>query len=240
MIPIVTPEEMKEIDAGAAEPVDVLVGRAGAAVARVALDVLGGSYGRRVVVVAGKGNNGADGRDAARRLRARGVRVQVMEAADCPDRVPASDLVVDAAYGTGFRGDYDAPDPGDAVVLAVDIPSGVDGLTGVAGEGAVSADLTVTFAALKPGLLLADGPTHTGPVEVVDIGLDVSSAAAALVESADVSRWLPSRPVDSHKWRSAVWVPSQLGTMGRRLSEVEPVVMGIQVQLTPVSVVKPR
>ena len=193
MIPIVTPEEMKEIDAGAA-------------VARAALDVLGGSYGRRVVVVAGKGNNGADGRDAARRLRARGVRVQVMEAADCPDRVPASDLVVDAAYGTGFRGDYDAPDPGDAVVLAVDIPSGVDGLTGVAGEGAVSADLTVTFAALKPGLLLADGPTHAGPVEVVDIGLDVSSAAAALVESVDVSRWLPSRPADSHKWRSAVWV----------------------------------
>src|SRR5207302_1526694 len=126
--------------------------------------------------------------------------------ADGPDRVTRCDLVVDAAYGTGFRGDYEAPDPGDAAVLAVDIPSGVDGLTGVAGDGAVVADLTVTFAALKPGLLLADGPAHAGRTEVVDIGLDVSAATAALVESADVSGWLPHAPPDSHKWRAAVWV----------------------------------
>ena len=72
MIPIVTPEEMGAIDRAAPEPVEVLIGRAGAAVARAALDMLGGSYGRRVVVVAGKGNNGNDGRDAARRLRRAG------------------------------------------------------------------------------------------------------------------------------------------------------------------------
>ena len=61
MIPIVTPEEMAEIDRLAPEPVDVLIGRAGAAVARQAVRMLGGTYGRRVVVVAGKGNNGNDG-----------------------------------------------------------------------------------------------------------------------------------------------------------------------------------
>src|SRR5690606_27149264 len=66
--PIVTPAEMAEIDAAAPEPVEELVERAGAAVARSAIDLLGGTYGRRVVVVAGKGNNGADGRAAARRL----------------------------------------------------------------------------------------------------------------------------------------------------------------------------
>ena len=72
MLPVLTPDEMAAVDAAAPEPVEVLIGRAGAAVARQALDLLGGAYGRRVVVVAGKGNNGNDGREAARRLRAAG------------------------------------------------------------------------------------------------------------------------------------------------------------------------
>ena len=61
-------------------------------------------------------------------------------------------------------------------MLAVDIPSGVDGLTGAAGRAPCCAARTVTFAALKPGLLLAAGPELAGEVEVVDIGLDVSGA----------------------------------------------------------------
>src|SRR4051794_11948998 len=116
---------MRAVDAAAPEPVEVLIGRAGWAVTRAAVDLLGGTYGRRVVVVVGKGNNGADGRDAARRLRRRGVRVTVLEADAAVDVVPACDLVIDAAYGTGFRGEYDPPAPGGALVLAVDIPSGV-------------------------------------------------------------------------------------------------------------------
>jgi NAD(P)H-hydrate repair Nnr-like enzyme with NAD(P)H-hydrate epimerase domain len=97
MVPVVTPEEMAAIDAAAPEPVEVLIGWAGAAVAREALDLLGGTYGRRVTVVAGKGNNGNDGRDAARRLERRGVRVRVIPAAEAADRLPPSDLVIDAA-----------------------------------------------------------------------------------------------------------------------------------------------
>src|SRR5688572_9046419 len=108
---------MQAIDAAAPDPVEVLIERAGAVVARSALDALGGTYGRRVVVVAGKGINGADGRAAARRLARRGVRVTVVDAATAPTQVPRCDLVVDAAYGTGFRGEYHAPDPGDAMVL---------------------------------------------------------------------------------------------------------------------------
>ena len=81
MEPIVTPEEMAAIDAAAPEPVAELIERAGAAVARAAVQMLGGGYGRRVVVVAGKGNNGNDGRAAAARLRRRGVRTLVFEAA---------------------------------------------------------------------------------------------------------------------------------------------------------------
>ncbi|MDP9070007.1 MAG: NAD(P)H-hydrate dehydratase [Actinomycetota bacterium] len=206
MIPVVTPDEMKAVDQAAPEPTEVLVRRAGASVARAALRLLGGGYGRRVVVVAGKGNNGADGRAAAERLRRRGARVVVIPAAEAPARVPPCHLVVDAAYGTGLHGDYRAPDPAGAPVVAVDIPSGVDGLTGQAGDGAVSATATVTFAALKPGLLLGDGPGRAGGVEVVDIGLDVSGARTHLVEDADVRDRLPQRPREAHKWQTAVFV----------------------------------
>ena len=208
MLPIVTPEEMGAIDRDAPEPVDVLVGRAGAAVARAALDALGGAYGKRVVVVAGKGNNGADGREAARLLERRGVRATVLDAAMVGpgEKLPPSDLVIDAAYGTGFRGDYVAPDAGGTPVLAVDIPSGVDGTTGAAGDGAVRAAHTVTFAALKPGLVLQPGRARAGSIALVDIGLDCSRARAHLVTAADVRAWVLARALDAHKWQTAVWV----------------------------------
>ena len=205
---IVTPEEMAAIDAAAAEPVEVLIDRAGAAVARAAIRLLGGTYGRRVVVLAGKGNNGNDGRVAASRLRARGVEVTVL-AADgrLPERLDA-DLVIDAAYGTGFRGTWTAPAVGGAIVLAVDIPSGVDGLTGAAGPGVMRADHTVTFAALKPGLVLEPGASLAGEVEVADIGLTVGRPGGRtrihLVEQSDLVAWLPNRSTDAHKWNSAV------------------------------------
>ncbi len=200
-----TPEEMGAIDAAAPEPVEVLIGRAGGAVARAAVRLLGGTYGRRVVVVAGKGNNGNDGREAAGRLRARGVRVTEIDAADPPGRLSECDLVIDAAFGTGFRGEWTAPAT-DAPVLAVDIPSGVDGLTGEVSGTPYTVVRTVTFAALKPGLLLPPGADHAGEVEVVDIGLDVSAARAHQVEAADVAAWVPERPSETHKWKAACWV----------------------------------
>ncbi|HEX7095049.1 MAG TPA: NAD(P)H-hydrate dehydratase [Acidimicrobiales bacterium] len=207
MLPVVTPDEMQAIDAAAPEPVEVLIERAGAAAAREALDLLGGAYGRRVVVVAGRGNNGADGRAAARRLRRRGAQVVELAAGDAPDPLPPCDLVIDAAYGTGLRRDYDAPRPCTPTpVLAVDIPSGVDGLTGALRGDPLPATRTVTFAALKPGLLLHPGRARGGDVRLADIGLDVSRARAHVVEAADVRAWLPDREPDSHKWRHAVWV----------------------------------
>ena len=204
MIPIVTPEEMAAIDAASPEPVDVLIERAGSAVARMARQMLGGTYGRRVNVIAGKGNNGNDGRAAARLLDAAGVRVRTFDAANCPPSLPDADLIIDGAYGTGFRGEWRAPRVGAAPVLAVDIPSGVNGLTGEASRGALPADRTVTFAALKPGLLLAAGRNLAGDVEVVDIGLDTTRARAHLVEGEDVAAWWRPRPPTAHKWSRAV------------------------------------
>ena len=205
---IVTPEEMAAIDASAPEPVEVLIERAGWAVARAALDLLGGSYGRRTVVLVGKGNNGNDGRVAARFLTSRGVRCTVIDAVDAPPVLPDADLVIDAAYGTGFRGHYRSPTPTDpdTPVLAVDIPSGIDGITGDAADGVLAARRTVTFAALKPGLLLADGVERAGRVTVADIGLDTSGATAHLVEMADLRAWMPPKARAAHKWQTAAWL----------------------------------
>ena len=211
---MVTPEEMRRIDAAAPEPVEVLIERAGAAVAIAAVRMMGGCYAKRVVVIVGPGNNGADGRSAGRRLAERGAQVRYVDAAAPPAVISRCDLVIDAAYGTGFRGVWSPPDVQGSPVLAVDIPSGVDGLTGQCGSGVLPADRTVTFAALKPGLLFAPGSAYTGALEIAEIGLDTSSASVHLVQHADVSSWVPSRTADSHKWRSALWVIA--GSTGMR------------------------
>ena len=203
MIPVVTPDEMAAIDAAAPEPVEELIARAGSAVAWGARKLMGGIYGRRVAVVAGKGNNGADGRVAAGRLRSWGARVQVIDPQEQPAEIGGVDLVIDAAYGTGLTRAYTPPRT-TAPVLAVDIPSGVSGLTGELVGAPWSAARTITFAALKPGLVLEPGAGHTGVVDVVDIGLDVSRASAHLVTAADIR--VPDAEPDAHKWQRAVWV----------------------------------
>lgn len=212
MIPVVTPAQMAAIDAAAPEPVEVLIERAGAAVARAALDLMGGTYGRRAVVLAGPGHNGDDGRAAARRLRRRGVRVAAFDAvaaARTDEPLPPADLYVDAAFGTGLSRSYSPPPRSDpaAPVLAVDIPSGLNGLTGAESAGSVwDAARTVTFAALKPGLLFGAGPALCGEVTVADIGLDPAvEPACGLMTDADVEP-LPVGDGATHKWRSAVLV----------------------------------
>lgn len=229
MRPIVTPAEMAEADRraiAAGTPESVLVERAGRAVGLAARRSLGGDYGRRVVVVCGGGNNGADGRVAARLLRARGVRVDVFDIGREPHldrsraqrRFDRADLVVDAMFGTGFRGeiDGDAAWCADAMqaagneVLAVDIPSGVDGATGRVGEVAVHAHTTVCFQALKPGLLFEPGHAYAGTIVVVDIGVAVDSRARA-ADLDDVR--IPARPADAHKWSRGVMVVGGSGGM---------------------------
>jgi ADP-dependent NAD(P)H-hydrate dehydratase / NAD(P)H-hydrate epimerase len=202
--PVVTVAEMRSADEAAPEPEATLILRAGTAAGLAAQRLLGTAYGRRVVVVAGKGNNGADGRVAGAFLSRRGAQVRVV-GPDGP--VPPCDLVIDAALGTGLKGPYEAPEvPAGARVLAVDIPSGVDGDTGAAPGRPMGATRTVTFAALKPGLLQGDGPALAGDVEVADIGIAIPHCAVHLVEDADVSRLVPARPLRTHKWATAVAV----------------------------------
>jgi NAD(P)H-hydrate repair Nnr-like enzyme with NAD(P)H-hydrate epimerase domain len=164
-----------------------LIERAGAAVARSALRELGGAYGRRVIVITGKGSNGEDGKVAAKRLERRGVRVQLINADETPKELPDVDLVLDAAYGTGLKRPYEAPLT-NSTVLSVDIPSGVDGHTGCSIGRPFKAKKTLTFNALKPGHIFSDGARLSGELEIADIGLDTSSLSCGLVTDDDVSR----------------------------------------------------
>lgn len=211
---MLTPEEMAAVDAAAAGRMDELVQRAGGAVARAALAMLGGAYGRRVHVVVGPGNNGADGRVAAELLARRGVRVSVGAHDDPVPTNVTLDLLVDAAFGTGLSRTYVPPAvSGDVPVLAVDIPSGLDGLTGGLRGHPWKATATITFAALKSGLILGDGPKLCGTVTMADIGLCVAAEVSSgqqlrrgRVTDADVTALWPRRRSDAHKWQSAVWV----------------------------------
>lgn len=230
MQPVLTPEEMAEADRrtiAAGTPVEVLMDRAGRAVAWAVRRVCDGTYGRRVVVACGKGNNGGDGLVAARVLRGWGMHVDVFELKDGIDRdrcrraLQRADCVVDAMFGTGFKGALEgeahwfACESWGAPVVAVDIPSGIDGLTGqFEPDGyAVEADLTVTFAALKPGLLFEPGRLHAGEVEVADIGIDIGEPRLAMTEPDDARAALPVRTPTAHKWQSGVMVVGGSGGM---------------------------
>jgi hydroxyethylthiazole kinase-like uncharacterized protein yjeF len=233
--PVLTPEAMgradrRTIDAGTPEA--VLMERAGRAVAWEVRRVTGGCYGHRAVVVCGKGNNGGDGLIAAAALEAWGMRTEVVELASGVDRraiargLAHADVVIDAMYGTGFRGALegdsawfvDALSSWAGPVVAVDIPSGVDGLTGVVHGSAVRARSTVTFAARKTGLVFEPGRSHAGSITVADIGIDLGDDGAdpppiAVFDASDVRRSLPSRAPTAHKWAAGVMVVGGSGGM---------------------------
>jgi hydroxyethylthiazole kinase-like uncharacterized protein yjeF len=94
----------------------------------------------------------------------------------------------------------------DAVVVAVDLPSGVDADTGAARDDAVWADVTVTFGLMKPGLLLPPGSLHAGLVELVDIGLTELAVVPSMtsVSAADVAGLLPRPAPLDHKYSQGV------------------------------------
>lgn len=232
MIPVLTPAQMRDADAAAIDAVgggDIFIQRAGHAVARVAKTMLGGCYGKRVSVIAGKGHNGDDGKVAARWLTEWGALVSVVSADDAAGMFidsRSADLVIDAAYGIGFRGSWTPPIVFDVPVLAVDVPSGLNCLDGTVEGGVLVADRTVTFAFVKTGMLLGDGPSLCGEIDVVDVGIDaLDDVTTFLVEMNDVAMWLPPRDRSAHKWNSAVRVVAGSAGMGGAASLVSAAAM---------------
>ena len=197
---VLSPAEMGEADALAARsiPSSTLMENAGRAVARAAVRDFGAA---RTLVLCGPGNNGGDGYVAARLLAGRGWPVMVAQwkqvrdgtdaaaaaarwrgrvvpiegARDVATLAGRADLVVDALFGAGLRDPLEATLAAILVparrVLAVDLPSGLDGATGVPRGAVRPADATVTFFRPKPGHLLQPGRRLCGRLSVVEIGL---------------------------------------------------------------------
>jgi len=239
MKPLTTVAAVQAADAVAERagiPVAVLMGRAGAAVARAAARQLGTVAGRRVVALAGKGHNGGDALEALARLAGRGAgaealvtgdpdglgeqgrrcvalvrraggRVRQFDAAVAGRLLADADLVVDGVLGTGSSGAPRGPaaeaiaaaNGAGAPVVAVDIPSGVDGATGAVAGEAVTAVVTVTFQAAKPGHVLAPGSQRAGRLEVADIGLPLEPGSWWIGEAADLAGLVPVPRAELHK-----------------------------------------
>lgn len=199
--PLSTAAEMRaaeEAYEGFPDTAPELMERAGRAVAEAALARFPAA--RRFSVVCGGGSNGGDGRIAARVLREAGR--SVVEELD-----ETADVIVDALFGTGFRGAPRAEAAGliermnaaGRPVVAVDLPSGVDASTGETAGAAVAAALTVTFHERKLGHAVAPGRFHAGDVVVADIGLEHRGTAASRV-LPDVLAVVPRRGPASTKY----------------------------------------
>lgn len=196
---LLTPTEMYRADALAVQagvPSLALMESAGRAVAEEIVR----RYGARPsLVLCGPGNNGGDGFVVARFLKTWGwpVRLALLgsrqalkgDAAtmaarwDGPleevEEVQGAGLIIDALFGAGLSRDFPAElaaviNGAGCPVVSVDVPSGLDGLTGHPRGASVKADVTVTFFRRKPGHVLLPGRTLCGEVVVADIGIPES------------------------------------------------------------------
>ncbi len=179
-----------------------LMERAGCAVAQAV--IVRHPKGSRVVVVAGPGNNGGDGFVAARLLAARGYSVQVLLVGEAsrlkgdaalaaqtwdgpviraePGELSGAAVVIDALFGAGLdrpvegvaRAMIEAMNAQPAPIIAVDLPSGINGTTGAVMGNAVRATQTITFFRKKPGHLLLPGRLYCAATSVAEIGIPAS------------------------------------------------------------------
>jgi NAD(P)H-hydrate epimerase len=182
---------------------DSLVHEAGTAIGFAAKSMLASCYGSKVAVIVGPGLNGADGRVAARWLKGRGARVDLVEVSSQPAELRGYDLVIDAAFGLGCSRPYDAPTVTKGTkVLAVDLPSGVDADTGVILGAPLKADVTMAIGALKYAHITGAASHLTGELRVASLGI-VSAFDDGLVEDGDLDSLVHMRQ-DDHKWKHAV------------------------------------
>jgi len=234
----VTAEEMRKIEEKAVEEgltFTELMERAGRAVADEVLR----EEPHTVTVVCGKGNNGGDGLVCARYLAEAGKRVAVflleserisplsqeklkkLRGKDVVlktglkglrEALKGSDVVVDALFGFGFRGEMRSPykecveevNEYSRKVISIDVPSGLNASRGKAEGECVRAGKTVTFIAPKIGLLLYPGASYAGEIVVKEIGVPeriVEEISRVEISTAErMASLLPSRSPQAHKW----------------------------------------
>jgi len=225
-IAVLTPEAMRAWDASAIQqlgvPERVLMEAAG----RTAAEALQRHFPRgRVAAAVGRGNNGGDALVLLRTLRAWGREVcavtepgaevpvellhgwEVPSEADSARAFARADVIIDGVLGTGARGApraaaaalIEAQNAAGRPIVALDGPSGVDLQTGQVPGVAVEAALTVTFGALKHGLVLYPGRRLAGRTLMVEIGLPPRAADAALLTPGWARTRLPPVAPNAHK-----------------------------------------
>jgi hydroxyethylthiazole kinase-like uncharacterized protein yjeF len=165
-----------------------------------------------VVLAVAAGSRVHDG--SATALRAAGGRLTGADDPAVAAAIGHADLVIDGLLGIGGRGGLREPYAAlaglaarsPAVVVATDLPSGVDADTGVVDGAAVRADVTVTFGTWKPGLLIDPGARHAGVVELIDIGLGpyLEPPDVRGMQASDVAALLPQPSENSDKYRRGV------------------------------------
>ena len=225
-------DEMSRADRNAQDlgiPGGVLMERAGAAMAE---EILKRYSPKRALVVCGGGNNGGDGFVIARELHLAGAGVTVLATKDGysgdpetnleilrnlevevvgPESLDGTDLVVDALLGTGFSGEVREKEASlirqindsRLPVVAVDVPSGVDGSTGQVQGDAVTADLTICAHAAKVGCVISPGREHAGEIAVVDIGIPPEAdvePSLSWTDAASLRGAIPRTTEPAHKY----------------------------------------
>src|SRR5438874_6897905 len=248
---VLTTTEMERADRltiAAGTPGFALMLSAGQAVAEAAMNLVAEGP---IVVVAGRGNNGGDGFVAAAELAARGREVSVILlcerdslAGDAalaargwkypvlpfnPQAIGRPALIIDALFGAGLnrpiKGDpldmIEAINANGAPVLAVDLPSGINGTSGAVMGVAIDAVETVTFFRRKPAHLLMPGRKHCGRVRIADIGIDPSVLEEIRPQTSEnvPQSWQKSFPVPDiggHKYARghAVVLSGELASTG--------------------------
>jgi hydroxyethylthiazole kinase-like uncharacterized protein yjeF len=217
-----------ETDLMARVPDGALMQRAAAGLATAVIDLLGGAYGRRVLLLVGPGDNGGDALYAGAMLARRGAAVEALLVADgahdaglaalreaggrvveLADHGP-HDVVVDGIVGIGGRPGLRQPAL-DAVmalagapVVAVDVPSGVEVDTGRLDGAHVTADVTITFGTHKVCHLVEPAATACGVVQLVDLGLDLPEPAVTAFQADDVAALLPRPEPFAQKYTRGV------------------------------------
>lgn len=204
----VTVREMQELDRNTIEdfcvPSIILMENAGRRVSEVAVDMLKSASHTKIAVFCGMGNNGGDGFVAGRYLARQGAEVYIYIIGDKsrikndpvvnlnilekmgvriekakPGLKPEADLIIDAIFGIGLKGEVKEParsiiaelNKNKAPILSVDVPSGLDADTGEALGEAVKAKKTVTMQVPKKGFYINKGPEHVGEIVIADVGI---------------------------------------------------------------------
>lgn len=218
----------------------IMMENAGKNIANKLIKLLPDFKKKKICILCGKGNNGGDGLVAARYLKKIGVtpevsilgeineisplakqnlsrlkkiKVSVREIKkvdEISDEIRNSDIVIDAIFGTGFKGSIKGLiaeviqilNEEKTLVISVDLPSGLNADTGEVSTPCVNADWTFTLGLPKKGLFLFPGAEYAGRIEVLDIGIPsdlVGKGALNLITADEISSLIPKRKLDTHK-----------------------------------------